>query len=102
MTLRYRAPSPTPRYPRGELAPGGRWERLLRRLHDDGPLFMNRLLIATDPGHHDREVERLKVKAALRALYRRGLIATTDAGWAITLDGRAALNALTGDRRHAA
>lgn len=101
MTLRYHAPTSAPRYPRGRLAPGGRWERLLRRLHNDGPMGMNRLLNATDPGHYDREAERVKVKAALRAMFRRGLITSAPTGWAITPEGRVALANLHGDR-HAA
>ncbi len=101
MTLRYHAPTPAPRYPRGRLAPGGRWERLLRCLHNAGPMGMNRLLNATDPGHYDREAERVKVKAALRAMFRRGLITAAPAGWTITPEGRDALANLQEDR-HAA
>lgn len=101
MTLRYTIESSAPRYPRGRLAPGGRWERLLRCPHNDGPMGMNRLLKATDPGRHDRDGERVKVKAALRALLRGGLITWTDAGWAVTPDGRAALANLQ-EHRHAA
>lgn len=91
MTLRFHAASGSAAYPRGQLAAGGRWERLLRRLHSDGPMRMGKLAALTDPGHHDRQLERAKVRTALQALTRSGLVEPTDAGWAVTPQGTGAL-----------
>lgn len=94
MTLRFHAVRGSEAYPRGRLAAGGRWERLLRRLHSDGPLRMGQLSALTDPGHHDRKLERAKVRTALQALARSGLVEPTEAGWAVTPQGAEALDRL--------
>lgn len=97
MTLRYHAVRGSEAYPPGRLAAGGRWERLLRRLSSDGPLRMGQLSALTDPGHHDRKLERAKVRTALQALARSSLVEPTDAGWTITAAGADALAAIGGD-----
>jgi ribosomal protein S19E (S16A) len=94
VTLRFHAVRGSEAYPRGRLAAGGRWERLLRRLHSDGPLRMGQLSALTDPGHHDRKLERAKVRTALQALARSGLVEPTEAGWAVTPQGAEALDRL--------
>ena len=97
MTLRFHAVRGSEAYPPGRLAAGGRWERLLRRLQSNGPLRMGRLATLTDPGRYDRKRERAKVRTALQALARCGLVEPTDAGWTITAAGADALAAIGGD-----
>ena len=55
---------------------------------------MGRLAPLTDPGRYDRKRERAKVRTALQALARSGLVKPTDAGWADTPQGAEALDRL--------
>lgn len=77
------------------LQPGGRWHRVLTPLAT-GALTVAELLRATDPGHHPRKVERLRIHRALLAMERTGLIESAGPwGWTATARGRAELDALT-------
>lgn len=98
MTLRYSAePRDRTSYPKGRLAPGGRWERLLRHMRAHGPRRISALSRETDPGVHAGHIERRKIVLALKALADLGLANSTPDGWSITAAGAAALSALDGD-----
>jgi hypothetical protein len=82
--------TPPPAYPHGQLASGGRWERLLRALADH-PDRLGPLAARTDPGRYERRRERSKVHVAIKAMAGAGLVARTADGWAITAHGTEAL-----------
>ena len=54
--------------------PGGRWERILRTIHDR-PLTETEILRAVHDGRYPRRIERRKIHAALIAMTRQGLTA---------------------------
>lgn len=98
MTVRYSAvPAARRSYPKRTLAPGGRWERLMRHLHAHGPRPISALSRETDPGVHARHIERRKIMLALKALADLGLVHTTPDGWSLTAAGADALNHLDGE-----
>lgn len=75
--------------------PGGRWERLLQALADDGDLTRTEMLNRTWNGRHSRNVERRKIWRALGAMQelhwvaldRRGVFTLTPLGRAVLQDG---------------
>lgn len=96
MTIRFHAVRGSEAYPPDRLAAGGRWERLLRALAD-GPMGMGQLAGATDPGDHPKKLERSKVRTALQAMARAGLVESTPYGWTLTPAGSAGLQRLERD-----
>ncbi|WP_295042071.1 hypothetical protein [uncultured Paracoccus sp.] len=64
----------TPVYVDRGYCPGGRWERILRTIHDQ-PLTETEILRAVHDGRYPRRIERRKIHAALIAMTRQGLTA---------------------------
>lgn len=76
------------------LQPGGRWERLLRRL-ETGVLPIGDLVRATTPGHYSNKKERARVTRGLRCMARLGLVDHIPGwGWTATPHGVAELQKL--------